>query len=64
MDREQIYKEIEGRFGVVPPFFKMVSGQSLEAEWRLAQEHHRDLAAMPLPGELAADAHLESCRLL
>ncbi|MEK7400153.1 MAG: carboxymuconolactone decarboxylase family protein [Candidatus Poribacteria bacterium] len=35
MNREEIYKDIEETFGLVPSFFKMVPDSSLELEWKL-----------------------------
>ena len=35
MNREQIYKEIEDMFGLVPSMFKSVPDSSLELEWKL-----------------------------
>ena len=35
MNREQIYKEIEDMFGLVPSMFKSVPDSSLELEWQL-----------------------------
>jgi AhpD family alkylhydroperoxidase len=35
MNREEIYKEIEGMFGLVPSMFKSVPDSSLELEWKL-----------------------------
>jgi len=35
MTREEVYKEIEGVFGLVPSFFKPLPDSSLEIEWRV-----------------------------
>jgi AhpD family alkylhydroperoxidase len=35
MNRENIYKEIEGMFGLVPSMFKSIPDSSLELEWKL-----------------------------
>jgi AhpD family alkylhydroperoxidase len=35
MNREKIYKEIEGMFGLVPSMFKSIPDSSLELEWQL-----------------------------
>lgn len=35
MNRQEIYKEIESMFGLVPSFFKAVPDSSLELEWQL-----------------------------
>jgi AhpD family alkylhydroperoxidase len=35
MTRQQVYREIEGMFGLVPSFFKRVPDSTLEPEWEL-----------------------------
>ena len=35
MNRQEIYKEMEEMFGLVPSFFKLVPDSSLELEWQL-----------------------------
>jgi len=35
MNREEIYKEIEKMFGLVPSMFKSIPDSSLELEWKL-----------------------------
>lgn len=35
MNREEVYKDIEGMFGFVPTFLKAVPDSSLELEWQL-----------------------------
>jgi AhpD family alkylhydroperoxidase len=35
MSRQQVYKEIEEMFGLVPAFFKAIPDNSLELEWQL-----------------------------
>ena len=35
MSRQEIYKEIEEMFGLVPSMFKVVPDSSLELEWQL-----------------------------
>src|SRR4030067_83750 len=35
MSRTEVYKEIEGMFGLVPSFFKRVPDSSLRLEWEL-----------------------------
>ena len=35
MTRNEIYKEIEGAFGLVPSFFKALPDSTLELEWKL-----------------------------
>jgi AhpD family alkylhydroperoxidase len=38
MPRQQVYKEIEDMFGLVPSMFKEVPDSSLEMEWRLFKQ--------------------------
>ena len=47
MSREEIYKEMEERFGLVPSMFKVVPDSSLEHEWELFQAIHLDETAIP-----------------
>jgi AhpD family alkylhydroperoxidase len=35
MNRNEVYKDIEETFGLVPGFFKMIPDSSLELEWKL-----------------------------
>ncbi len=35
MNRQQVYREIEEMFGLVPTFFKAIPDSSLEMEWQL-----------------------------
>lgn len=35
MTREEVYKDIEATFGIVPSFLKAIPDSSLELEWRL-----------------------------
>ncbi len=35
MTRNEVYKEVEGMFGLVPSFIKAVPDSSLEMEWQL-----------------------------
>lgn len=35
MNRKEVYKQIEGMFGLVPSFFKHVPDSTLEQEWEL-----------------------------
>lgn len=48
MDREAIYKEIEGMFGLVPSFLKTLPDSSLELEWRLMKLHEVEEGPVPL----------------
>ena len=38
MDRQEIYQDIEGMFGLVPSFFHTVPDSSLELEWKLFKQ--------------------------
>jgi len=45
--REQIYKEIEGMFGLVPSMFKVVPDGSLDLEWQLFKRVQFDDGPIP-----------------
>jgi AhpD family alkylhydroperoxidase len=47
MTREEVYKEIEEMFGLVPSFFKLVPDSSLELEWKLMKRVQFDDGAIP-----------------
>ena len=47
MDRETIYKEIEGMFGLVPSMFKSIPDSSLELEWKLLKTVQFDEGPIP-----------------
>jgi len=47
MTREEVYKEIEGMFGLVPSFFKVVPDSTLELEWKLMKRVQFDEGAIP-----------------
>jgi AhpD family alkylhydroperoxidase len=47
MSRQEIYKEIEETFGLVPTFFKLVPDSSLELEWRLFKRTQLEEGAVP-----------------
>ena len=47
MNRQEIYKEIESMFGLVPSFFKMVPDPSLELEWKLFKRVQFDEGPVP-----------------
>jgi AhpD family alkylhydroperoxidase len=47
MNREKIYKEMEGMFGLVPSFFKLVPDSSLEHEWELFKTIQLNETAIP-----------------
>lgn len=48
MDRQQVYQEIEGIFGLVPSFFKELPDHTVEAEWRLFKAVQLDDGPIPL----------------
>jgi AhpD family alkylhydroperoxidase len=47
MNRQEVYKEIEEMFGLVPSFFKMVPDSSLELEWKLFKRVQFDEGPIP-----------------
>jgi AhpD family alkylhydroperoxidase len=47
MRREEIYKEIEGMFGLVPSMFKSIPDSSLELEWQLFKRVQFDEGPIP-----------------
>ena len=47
MDRETIYKEIEGMFGLVPSMFKSIPDSSLELEWKLFKKVQLEEGPIP-----------------
>jgi AhpD family alkylhydroperoxidase len=47
MTRNEIYKEIEEMFGLVPGFFKNVPDSSLELEWHLFKRVQFDEGPIP-----------------
>lgn len=47
MSRKEIYKEIEGVFGLVPGMFKSIPDSSLELEWQLFKRVQFDQGAIP-----------------
>lgn len=47
MKREEIYKEMEGIFGLVPGMFKTVPDSSLELEWKLFKQFEVEEGAIP-----------------
>jgi len=46
-NRDQIYKEIEGMFGLVPSFIKTVPDGTLEPEWELFKKIQIEAGAIP-----------------
>ncbi len=47
MSRQQVYKEIEETFGLVPSFFKLIPDSTLDLEWRLFKTVQLDETAIP-----------------
>jgi hypothetical protein len=47
MNREKIYKEIEGMFGLVPSMFKSIPDSSLELEWKLFKKVQLEEGPIP-----------------
>jgi len=47
MNREDVYKEIEQMFGLVPSFIKLIPDSSLELEWKLFKRVQFDEGAIP-----------------
>lgn len=47
MERKEVYKEIEGMFGFVPSFLKIIPDSSLELEWKLMKKTQFDEGPIP-----------------
>lgn len=47
MNRDEVYREIEDMFGLVPSFFKEIPHASLELEWKLFRQIQFDEGAIP-----------------
>lgn len=47
MKRQEVYKEIEETFGLVPSFFKLVPDSSLRLEWELFKRVQLDEGPIP-----------------
>lgn len=47
MNRDEVYREIEDMFGLVPSFFKEIPDASLELEWKLFRQVQFDEGAIP-----------------
>jgi AhpD family alkylhydroperoxidase len=47
MSRQEVYREIEEAFGLVPTFFKLVPDSSLELEWQLFKRTQLEEGAVP-----------------
>lgn len=47
MNRNEVYREIEGMFGLVPSMFKAVPDATLELEWKLFKQVQFEAGAIP-----------------
>ncbi len=47
MNRQQVYKDIEQKLGLVPSFFKKLPDNSLQLEWELMQRVQIDQGPIP-----------------
>lgn len=47
MSREEVYKELEDMFGLVPSFFKLVSDSTLRLGWELFKKVHLENGPVP-----------------
>lgn len=47
MSREQVYKDIEGMFGLVPSFMKLLPDSTLELEWELFKKIQIEEGVIP-----------------
>lgn len=47
MNRKDVYKEIEGTFGLVPSMFKAVPDSALELEWKLFRRVQMEAGPIP-----------------
>jgi len=47
MNRQEVYKDIEGMFGFVPSFLKVIPDSSLELEWKLMKRVQFDEGPIP-----------------
>jgi AhpD family alkylhydroperoxidase len=47
VNRQQVYKEIEGTMGVVPSFFKALPDSSLELEWHTMKQTQMEPGPIP-----------------
>ncbi len=47
MTRQEVYREIEDMFGLVPSFFQMVPASTLELGWKLMKRAQFDEGAIP-----------------
>ncbi len=47
MNRDELFREIEEMFGLVPSFFKEIPDTSLELEWKLFRQVQFEEGAIP-----------------
>lgn len=47
MTREEVYKDVEATFGLVPTFLKLVPDETLELEWNLMKQVQLAEGAIP-----------------
>lgn len=47
MTREEVYKDVEATFGLVPTFLKLVPDATLELEWKLMKQVQLAEGAIP-----------------
>jgi AhpD family alkylhydroperoxidase len=47
MNRQQVYKDIEQKLGIVPTFLKQLPDNSLQLEWELMQRVQMDEGPIP-----------------
>lgn len=47
MNRDQVYKEIEEMFGIVPSFFKTIPDSTIDVEWECMKRVQFDQGAIP-----------------
>jgi AhpD family alkylhydroperoxidase len=47
MNRQEVYKEIEEIFGLVPSFFNLIPDSTLELEWKLFKQIQLDESPIP-----------------
>ena len=47
MTRDEVYHEIEGMFGLVPSFIKLIPDSTLELEWELMKRVQFEEGAVP-----------------
>ena len=47
MNRNQVYRDMETKLGIVPEFFKTLPDETLQLEWELMQRVQMDAGAIP-----------------